>query len=77
MNRPDKPNKMSGKEILNKVVFHYLNSIDAKIATKFQKASKMGNTELPDGTKSIQEMVDFFQVQVDRVLVVGMPVTRI
>lgn len=55
---------MSGKEILNKVVFHYLHSIDAKIANKFQKASKMGTTELPDGTKSIQEMVDFFQVQV-------------
>jgi hypothetical protein len=52
---------MSSKDVMNVVVFNYLKSVDVKIAGKFQKAAKLASTELPTGTKSIQEMVEFFQ----------------
>ena len=63
-NPPFNPTKMSNMKTVNMLVFNYLNSIDANLANHFQKASKMGTTELPDGAKSIQEVVDFYQVHV-------------
>ena len=51
---------MASTDVKNVIVLNYLNTVYPKIGSQFAKAAKIATTELPKGTKSIDEMVDFF-----------------
>ena len=51
---------MASTDVKNVIVLNYLNTVYPKIGSEFAKAAKIVTTELPEGTKSIDEMVDFF-----------------